>query len=464
MLSLRFKMTMTLLLMGLLSAVLVAGFARWMVVREFNSVVMSQAFERWQDGVTAYIETYGSYEEAWKHEDFPSFVRRRVGNGQNRPEREGLSLPNPRPVVNNRPAPVSGGPRPAPQGDDRPPFIFTVVSTDGIILHAGENREARGQPAERGWKRRAKPIVVNGEIAVYGLTKGEVILREQDEAYLLALRNALVYGIGAASVVALIFGLLFGTRLSSPLRRLTLAVRSMNKENLEQAVDIDQNDEIGELARVFNTKSRELADVHGQLESKYNELQTLHEQLHAQAEQLKEMSVRDELTGLYNRRYFNSHTSQAFETAKRYNHPLSMMIGDIDNFKQVNDRFSHAVGDEVLKQVAKLIDEHTRASDIVARYGGEEFVIAFPETGLADAMAACEKIRHSIESFDWQNIHADLIVTMSMGLAEGINLAADDRIESHERLIQFADHELYKAKHMGKNRVSYTSLETYAFN
>ena len=87
---------------------------------------------------------------------------------------------------------------------------------------------------------------------------------------------------------------------------------------------------------------------------------------------IKELSIRDELTGLYNRRHFNEQVIQLFSSAKRYKKYLSLMIGDVDFFKKVNDTFSHTIGDEVLKALANLLSDKRRDADIVSRYGGEE--------------------------------------------------------------------------------------------
>jgi len=136
--------------------------------------------------------------------------------------------------------------------------------------------------------------------------------------------------------------------------------------------------------------------------------------------------------------------------------PLSVMIGDIDFFKKINDRFSHATGDAVLRQVGAILREHTRGSDVVARYGGEEFVIAFPETELDEAAAFCERLRQKIESHPWRDIHADLAVTMSMGLNGDVGLG------SVEKMLAAADALLYQAKHAGRNRVLHRPVAAVA--
>jgi diguanylate cyclase (GGDEF)-like protein len=189
------------------------------------------------------------------------------------------------------------------------------------------------------------------------------------------------------------------------------------------------------------------AELFSELQLRYEELQALHDKVHEQAAQLKELSIRDGLTALYNRRHFDEQGASALAQAQRYDQPLSVMIGDIDFFKRINDNFSHAVGDEVLRQVAKILQNNTRDSDIVARYGGEEFVMALPQTSLPHAVALSEKLRILIEAHSWHDIDPELRVTMSMGLC------ADTQIGSFEKMVAAADEKLYQAKNSGRNRV-----------
>ena len=189
------------------------------------------------------------------------------------------------------------------------------------------------------------------------------------------------------------------------------------------------------------------AELYDELQLRYQQLEELHEKVHEQAKLLQELSIRDALTGLYNRRHFDEQAAVSFAQAERYSHPLAIMIGDIDFFKRINDGFSHAIGDEVLRHIGRLLKENTRESDIVARYGGEEFVIALPETTLLQAIALCEKLRILIEMHPWHEIENDLRVTMSMGLN------SDTTVGSFDKMVAAADAKLYQAKTSGRNRV-----------
>ncbi|HEX7031179.1 MAG TPA: tetratricopeptide repeat-containing diguanylate cyclase [Gammaproteobacteria bacterium] len=179
----------------------------------------------------------------------------------------------------------------------------------------------------------------------------------------------------------------------------------------------------------------------------YEELKRLHAELAEKNRLLEEASIRDPLTGVYNRRYLDEQLASEFERSRRYGTPLSVAICDLDNFKVVNDQLSHAIGDETLRVTAKVMVDIIRQSDIVARYGGEEFVLVFPGVALADAARACEKIRRAVAERDWSAVHPELKVTLSVGVTE------DPAAAHWERLLADADSRLYEAKRGGKNRV-----------
>lgn len=167
-----------------------------------------------------------------------------------------------------------------------------------------------------------------------------------------------------------------------------------------------------------------------------------------QAVELREQSIRDSLTGLFNRRYFNEHLPHMFELARRYGRPLSLACIDIDNFKQVNDSILHAGGDRVLVEIAGLLCGNTRDADRVVRLGGEEFAVLMPDTPLSTALLACERLRTMIECHDWDAIAPGLRVTVSIGVADNNGCAGPQDLLAH------ADIHLYAAKGQGKNRVA----------
>ncbi len=164
----------------------------------------------------------------------------------------------------------------------------------------------------------------------------------------------------------------------------------------------------------------------------------------------KELSITDDLTGLYNRRYFNQRFEREVLRAKRYRRPLSILLVDIDYFKNYNDINGHLLGDDVLKKVAYLIESNLRKADIVARYGGEEFVVLLPEIDKVHADQVAEKLRRTVElrHFPKEQYQPNKNLTISIGLAT----LPDDSTNPRE-LLEFADRALYRAKEEGRNRV-----------
>lgn len=153
----------------------------------------------------------------------------------------------------------------------------------------------------------------------------------------------------------------------------------------------------------------------------------------------------DSLTNLYSRRYIMNKLAEEVERSRRYNEFLSVAMLDIDNFKRINDRNGHDVGDEVLRRVAQIIMDNVRSIDTVGRYGGEEFLIVFPHTPLEHAVKSCERIRRRVESA--KIIPSNL--TVSLGVAQ-LNVEKNDSVDE---VVKNADIALYWAKSYGKNKV-----------
>ena len=167
-------------------------------------------------------------------------------------------------------------------------------------------------------------------------------------------------------------------------------------------------------------------------------------------ELVSEQAVTDELTGLPNQRAFRAFMAREEERAHRFEHDLSLIMLDIDDFKQVNDEHGHLTGDEVLRRIGRILDDESRGIDEPARYGGEEFAVALPETGLAGAVELGERIRTRIESERVPGVNgvAPLRVTASVGAASMPASAT-----GVPDLVAAADAALYQAKRAGKNRV-----------
>ncbi len=162
----------------------------------------------------------------------------------------------------------------------------------------------------------------------------------------------------------------------------------------------------------------------------------------------------DSLTGLYNRQAFDETLEREINRAKRHENELSILFLDLDDFKEVNDSFGHQTGDEVLKQVAKIVLNEKRSEDLAARYGGEEIVVIMPETYKLDSLVLGERIRQKVEEKRIDFNGHTVRLTISGGLASFPENATDA-----ENLLKCADDALYRAKGSGKNGISFFSQD-----
>ncbi|WP_457676557.1 tetratricopeptide repeat-containing diguanylate cyclase [Thiolapillus sp.] len=217
-------------------------------------------------------------------------------------------------------------------------------------------------------------------------------------------------------------------------------------ESMRASFQLEQAERETELLR---QKNAELAEANRKLK----ELTEIQKRLDAQksqlVRQLESYAHTDALTGLFNRRYLNKRFALEFRQAREKSLPLCVLIGDLDGFKQVNDRYSHETGDTVLAEVSRIISSNIREKDILSRYGGEEFVLVMPETTMEDAAHISRRLNRLIEEHDWESIRPGLKVTISLGLS--CNTDTSD----HEAMLALADEKLYTAKAQGKNRLCY---------
>lgn len=165
-------------------------------------------------------------------------------------------------------------------------------------------------------------------------------------------------------------------------------------------------------------------------------------------EQTQQLALTDTLTGIYNRRYFYELAQKEFARSKRYQDPLSVIMIDLDHFKNINDRFGHLAGDQVLVQFVQRIQSELRESDLFARFGGEEFIILLPETNLGDATQVAERLREVTSDYPFLLVTAQTFLTISLGVScfKFTSISLD-------QLIDESDKALYEAKQLGRNRV-----------
>ncbi|MGA1932093.1 diguanylate cyclase [Arcobacter sp. YIC-464] len=182
-----------------------------------------------------------------------------------------------------------------------------------------------------------------------------------------------------------------------------------------------------------------------------NKISKINEELLSKTSKLEEKASYDFLTKIYNRQKFDSYLEYEIKKTNRYdNQVLSIMLLDIDYFKNVNDTYGHLVGDKVLKEVAKILTVCSRDCDIVARWGGEEFVLMLPQTNIEQAMFVAQKLRATVEKHSFEEVGN---ITCSIGISQY------HKTESKETLFKRVDEALYKAKSNGRNRVEIEHID-----
>jgi diguanylate cyclase (GGDEF)-like protein len=264
--------------------------------------------------------------------------------------------------------------------------------------------------------------------------------------------------------LALIASLTMVLLLQSQLRRFSVVIQRLASGDWQARVAYPACDEFGYLARAFNqmaqqlqqafeaqeqqreellAQNEELERVHAQLQQAHQELATLNAELLEANRALAQAAVTDGLTGLKNHRAFQESLHSAAQMAERLQQPLSLVMFDIDHFKQFNDTYGHPAGDELLRQVAQVLRESARAYDVAARYGGEEFALLLPNTALEQAVQVAERLRQQIRAIE--NPHAP--VSASFGVA------TYRRGTPPATLVYEADAALYRAKRGGRDRV-----------
>ncbi len=166
--------------------------------------------------------------------------------------------------------------------------------------------------------------------------------------------------------------------------------------------------------------------------------------------EVHKLTITDPLTGLFNQSYFLEIASQELQRARRYEHPFSLLLMDIDHFRFINETYGHSIGDEVLRAVSSTLHSSLRVVDILARFGGEEFVLLLPETGLNEALGVAGRLLYTLRATPAETSSGAIPVTMSIGVA---GLVSEDGI-TLDKLLERADKALYQSKKNGRNRVT----------
>ncbi|MDO1582513.1 GGDEF domain-containing protein [Rhizobium oryzicola] len=235
----------------------------------------------------------------------------------------------------------------------------------------------------------------------------------------------MVSAVVAVTVLGTVFSFAMMWMFFKPLRTLAASVRRFNVDGVPFQLPSDRSDEVGVVLRSVTC-----------MVSDMNLLMM----------RLKHQALTDPLTGLGNRRWLNERVAEEIARAKRQRETISIIVFDLDNFKQINDRYGHDVGDHVLVAAGELITKHVRPYDLAARIGGEEFCVVLPRTRGADALTIAERLR---ACFEEAIVHplAKGRVTASFGVYQA------EPEDGLARMLTFADNALYHAKQSGRNLV-----------
>jgi diguanylate cyclase (GGDEF)-like protein len=275
------------------------------------------------------------------------------------------------------------------------------------------------------------------------LAWGVVAEKERARAYaqIVRLRNVtLVLVVGLLFFIGL-GAYLLGLTLVRPIDRLTGGASKVAAGDLEVDLPVLSRSEVGYLTEVFN-------DMVARLRQGREELAAINETLRKKNKELHELSITDSLTGLYNRKHLMETLDNEVARSKRHKHDFSVLVVDIDHFKEYNDTYGHLAGDEVLSRLASVFKKSVRSCDYVARYGGEEFIIVLPEIAPQDGVQAAERIRKKVVKEKFASDGEPIKVTVSVGVASYPKDGDDP-----QAIIRHADVALYNAKETGRNCV-----------
>ncbi|QBG37502.1 bacteriohemerythrin [Litorilituus sediminis] len=250
-------------------------------------------------------------------------------------------------------------------------------------------------------------------------------------------------------VLSTLFALVLNYSIISPVRKLTYALNDMSAGQTHiQFTHIISNDEIAAMQKAYEKLRRKLmqADIY---KARVSDQQKEIQYRKSQQDHFQQLALTDALTGAVNRHHFNDVLGREITNVNEHGRPLSIMVLDIDHFKQINDTYGHVVGDEVLIMFYRTCKQAVRNTDVVARIGGEEFVIVMPNTSLDSAKQFAERLRKSIAELEIEVDGNQVSLTVSIGVSQW---HAEQFINA-ETFIAHADKSLYQAKKSGRNKV-----------
>jgi diguanylate cyclase (GGDEF)-like protein len=249
--------------------------------------------------------------------------------------------------------------------------------------------------------------------------------------------------------IAILAALRIAQSILKPIKGLALGARRINEGLVGVKIPGGAKDEIGLMIETFNEMAMKITLSQAELQYKNKMLNSQNDELQEKTEQLQKLSVTDGLTGLFNHRHFWNLMNTEMTRVGLNQGNLALVLVDLDDFKKVNDKFGHSVGDVLLKTVAHVLSDTVRDTDIVARYGGEEFAVMLPDTDEGGVQNVAEKVRASVETIRFNVPDTD--ITLKVTVSIGVSVFRGNRRE----FFNAADRALYKSKAAGKNCVHY---------
>ncbi len=247
--------------------------------------------------------------------------------------------------------------------------------------------------------------------------------------------------VGISILIVASIAIYLGHSIVTPLHKLIEATEQIVKGNLDIPIaEVKQQDEVGTLARMFNVMTEKLRQSQSKILAANKAMQQKNQLL-------EKLSITDGLTGLFNRNKLNLIIEDQLLRFQRNERPFSILMIDVDHFKELNDKLGHVAGDEILATVAKNLMQSIRSIDFAARYGGDEFIVILTETAVSDALITAERIRAQTSEIECKAINKTINVTLSIGVIQ-----SESKDSSPTTIISRVDHALYKAKHAGRNQ------------
>ena len=337
-----------------------------------------------------------------------------------------------------------------------------VIGTDGKVIAASDPRRynmpvdtrdieaalLHGKWLEKSSGDELQIVVPLAVTHRHGVVRAK--LSERDLNAYLASQRRWILSLMMLTIIAMGGAITYGHRrlVGNPLSNLARAAGLLGGGDMTVRAEVRGNDEISALSGSFNSMAQALQLYTEDLEQVIAERTS---ELEGANERLRELATTDQLTGLSNRHNFDEFARQAIELARRNGRPISLVLIDTDHFKSVNDRFGHPAGDQVLKDVAKTLQNNARKADMVARVGGEEFAVLMPDAVVELAGQAAERMRAALAAATHTEVPelGDERITASFGVACFDH--PDGRLED---LYTAADEAMYRSKTDGRNRVT----------